>query len=223
MNNVFMVGLQRTGTNYVETLFNNNVSCSCARGTMFDVATNCRLWKHDFPSDKIHDFPIVQNRIVAITKNPYMWVEGIVKGDDVRDMGTDEHESEIWSTKIKEKYGLFNDRNEVSLKGLCRLYKDFYEEWVNNELKLPFNLVKYEDFLTEKKAIDCVNSLNLTLKSNLKLPSKPVRWSPKFTIKQFEYGKKEVPEHLSLEQIKDINSILGKGFIAKLGYRVYKV
>lgn len=231
-NNVFIVGLQRVGSNYIEKLLNNNIEGYSFRSHLVceevikNVSHITSWYRHTLPRNNFR-LPVPHKEILLITKNPYIWVESLVKRNEIVDiMGMDEKSPYIWNNFI-EDYFIYEehptDKNKLtdklSIQGLCELYKDFNEVWLSNKYSdIPVKQIKYEDFIDNKKCKLKFNELNYRLKGNLKFPSKPVKWSENFTIDDLEYFKNEKILHLSSKEINTINEVIGKELITKLGY-----
>jgi len=222
MKNIFIIGLQRTGTNYVERVLNDNTQGLAFRGKINDSGEV--FSKHEFPYVKA----LVENSIIkhegflVVVKNPYMWSESIGFRDEGNRLNVDFYGNHTATYKLKEKTEVSFGNNGYNLINILSLFKDFYTDWCRNK---DVFLVKYEDFLGEdisKKQIDnVINYFNEgQAKSNLKLPSKPVNHSPDFTLDDFNYYKKEQPELLNPSDIDTVNSVLGSEFIESLGYKI---
>lgn len=190
-NNVFLVGLQRVGSNYIEKLLNNNIKEHSFRSLIVSTGSNGHTswYRHTLPRDSFR-LPIPHKEILLITKNPYIWIESLVKRNEIVDiMGVDEKNQYIWNNFI-EDYFIYEehptDKNKLtdklSIKGLCELYRDFNDVWLSNKHSdIPVKQIKYEDFIDQNKCKLKLNELCYRLKGNLKFPSKPVKWSENFT------------------------------------------
>lgn len=167
-----------------------------------------------------------QDSVLFITKNPYIWIEGFIHRNEIATMGNpvDDEKWDMWNPEIIKAFDILDKETEsFKLGSLARLYKVFNQIWLSREfVKEPVFQLKYEDFLCLNKAKKAIESLSYKLKGNLKLPDKPVRWSPNFTEEDFTYYIKETPTHLSGGEISSINRIIGEDFIKSLGYKVLK-
>lgn len=123
---IFLNGLQRTGTNFAETFYQ-------------DAITWCNpYWKHDPKLEGIE--PEGADKVICIIKNPYTWVESIcfrnqvdiVKWFPSRHLRDNKH-----------YLGPFN----INLQRLLEVYYIFYTTWLNYE---KTELVHYEDLLLRK-------------------------------------------------------------------------
>lgn len=181
------------------------------------------MQKHILPTKDV-EFGQPQESILLVTKNPYMWIEGFIYTNEIETMGNpaDDPKREMWNEDILKEFNILDEEMDTfKLEPLAKMYKVFNKTWMFSKfVKEPVFHVKYEDFLFLEKAEKVIGNLSYTLKSNLKLPNKPVRWSPNFTEDDFNYYKNEIPTHLSSEDIAKINNIIGKDFIESLGYKV---
>ena len=222
MKNIFVIGLQRTGTNYVERLLNDSVEGIDFRGYVRDGGQNYS--KHEFPyiKEAVTNSIIKQDGFIVVVKNPYMWVESICFRDVYSFLNSKAYGDHTGTYKLKEETEIKVGDKRYNIFNILKLYKEYYQEWSKHKDVL---FIQYESFLEENEAlVECDKVINYMgdgrVKSNFKLPSKPVKNSPNFTQKDFDYYKSQIPKKLTEEHISIINSVLGKDFIKKLGYRI---
>lgn len=222
-NNVFIVGLQRVGSNYIEKLLNNNIKEHCFRSLI--VTEESSWYRHNLPRSSFR-LPVLHKEILLVTKNPYIWIESLVKRNEIADiMGLGEY-PHIWSD-FTEDYYIYEEHpddenkltDKLSIEGLAELYRDFNEVWLSNEhTDIPVKQIKYEDFISEVKCKDKLDELEYELKGDLKFLDKPVNYSPNFTLDDLAYFKNEKPTHLSNKEINTINRIIGDDLLKRLDY-----
>jgi len=236
-NNVFIASVQRVGSNYIERLLNDNIKDHSFRSLLVSSVFHngqkiLKSWhKHTLPKSTFR-LPIPHKEILLITKNPYIWIESLVKRNEIVDiMGMDEKSQYIWTNFI-EDYFIYEEHptdinkltDKLSIEGLCALYRDFNEAWLSNKYSdIPVKQIKYEDFIDKKKCKIKLKELSYGLKENLKFPSKPVNWSENFTTDDLEYFKNEKTLHLSPKEINTINDVIGKELVESLGYEYLDV
>jgi hypothetical protein len=234
MLNIFLLSLQRTGSNFLEVLLNSNISDLCVRSQMYCPLEDKNFNKHVEPCvlTKFDKAPIKQDYFFLITKNPYMWMESVAL---IHEMGKKGEVTDIQKTIFEnnayyENYNLFEDGdfgdNNYNFENLAGLYKGYYESFLEKTKDDDrVIIIKYEDFLHEGKGeLVLENLAELTGRDEfrsdgiLRQPNKPVRYSDDFTRKDFEYYKNESAELLTDIQKSQITNIIGKELIEKLGY-----
>lgn len=213
MDKFFIAGLQRTGTNYVQKLFNENIECN----------VNCQdiYWKHQivFPESAYLEKMNIK-AVILIVKNPYSWIESICFRDSV-----DIHDiySIDYGMNDKETMYLINNEKTFNIKSLINLYTTFYNNWLINCTYEKF-FIKYEDLLN--KPNDIIN--DFTKKYNLKLSKneitsqiKDVFQSDMWDVSLLEMYKNNRLRHLEAKHIEHINMYLDDSFLNKLEYYKY--
>lgn len=139
MKNIFIAGLQRSGTNYAQHLINKNVDVNVFWIPYETNNGDYSLWKHNINplTKELIDSNNIDGTILII-KNPYSWVESICFRNcmDIIDVYGD-------------KYGLLQEGSEqkINIRNLIRFYKNFYINWLNTNAYL----IKYEDLLSDKE------------------------------------------------------------------------
>lgn len=125
-SDVFIVGIQRSGTNFAR--FN------CFPGSV-DVCD-------DYHKHCIKNEDVSCEKVFCIVKNPYMWIESICFRNCV-DIIT-----------YFPDYHLYDEKNylgpfKINLVRLLHLYKDFYTSWINYE---KTRIIQYEKLLVENSS-----------------------------------------------------------------------
>ena len=189
MKNLFVIGLQRTGTTYIEHLLNSNMEDLVFRGAINDIGAT--FSKHEFPSvkEKVKNSIIKQDGFVVVVKNPYMWVESICFRDEIGRLNACNVGNHTEKYNLKESTNIKVGGNDYNIFNILKLYLDYYQEWLKHKDVL---FIKYESFLDESEALrECNNIVKYVgdgqVKSNFKLLSKPVRNSMDFTREMFNY------------------------------------
>jgi hypothetical protein len=200
--NLFLIGLQRVGSNYLEVILNKNTEDLSFRGYL--VEDGKIISKHCFPEDleDLKNANIPQEGFLIVIRNPYMWLENMC---------------------TEETNEIHTDENGCKTRNLVMMYKDFYTEWIDFAKANNIQYVKYEDFLHRDKAEQTVKKIvdkigRGKVKSNFKLHDEPIRCSMGFTKDDFDYECKETPSKLSKDDIGIVNSFLGLDFIETMGY-----
>ena len=130
LKEVYVFGLHRSGTNYLTSLLNVNFKKIIQVNSDGNYTP---LWKHSVVVDStIGDYPTF-----VIYKNPYTWVESIIKRkqDDGHNIMlaskylphyVDEHRY------IKTDSDLSYYDGKISFERLLNIYRQFHENWVLN-------------------------------------------------------------------------------------------
>lgn len=184
-------GIERSGTNYLRQLLEDNV---------IDVIVyvNKLGWKHGAVKCKDSNITKKDNiHPIIIIKNPYSWYQSI---------------------KNYRKKKPFDFKREFKrYNKLYSLYKDLYEN--GHDVYTEAYILKYEDLLKnpKKELIKIVNALGGELKSNFINPTK-VNMSKKFTKDRKNFyldgGNFGLPSNI----IKDITEIIDWQLMKFYGY-----
>jgi len=205
-------GLQRSGTNYLQTLVEKNFK---------DVRLNrdfpSEFWKHaiDMPESQ---YICPTTFLFVVHKNPYTWIESLFKID----IGWKQKQT-TYDASVGPEEHMIDGWNIVSL---AKTYKHFHNTWIW-KLDKRFHHrsldVRYEDLLV-------TDDRNMILSEIQKRfgPEKRGRWinpsivpmSGSFTNKMQDYYLKGIPEKLSDFHIDLINETIGEDKIRSLGYEV---
>ena len=201
---IFVNGIQRSGTNYVTTLLKDNSNLEIVE---YDQSG---YWKHDIwgkPTDGILHNHFQCKQIITVLKNPYTWVESICFRNQV---------------DIVEWFPQYNLRDEndylgewrINLRRLLTLYRDWYESWY----EIDTIKVQYEKLL-DKRDIKRFLGKELDIETKgIKLRDK-VPYSDKIDKTRIEEYKQSKLKHLNQDHINIINEYIGEKLITKLGYK----
>ena len=124
---IFVNGLQRTGTNFATSLFDNCTNWCWP------------YWKHTIKYESIDP---KCDKVYCIIKNPYSWIESICVRDCVDIIAMYGH-----TYKLQDQNNHFG-KFQLNVQRLCWVYKLFYTSWLNYE---KTELIKYEDLLIKHK------------------------------------------------------------------------
>ena len=127
MKNIFVVGLQRTGTNYVERLLNDSVEGIDFRGYVRDGGQNYS--KHEFPyiKEAVTNSIIKQDGFIVVVKNPYMWVESICFRDVYSFLNSKAYGVHTGTYKLKEETEIKVGDKRYNIFNILKLYKEYPE------------------------------------------------------------------------------------------------
>jgi hypothetical protein len=199
--NIFINGLQRTGTNYALKLFRQNLP-----NIEFEEEFNL-YWKHDFY--KGFFLNISPNKILTIIKHPYSWVESICFRNCV-DIKT--YFPNYYLHNTQDYCGPFS----INLKNLCELYYDWYNTW----LDVPqINLIQYERLLTEKDLRKNIISLFNINSKTIVIPDN-IPQSHDFVNERKELYKDYKTQYLNSTQKQIIKNNLPIDFLKRINYNL---
>lgn len=192
---IFVNGIQRTGTNYTRQLLKENI----------DHGIHDRMppyHKHD----SFTGIKPTCDSIICVIKNPYTWVESICFRNCV---DIKEKNSQLFNKT--DSIGNFN----INLIELCRLYKKFYTSWINYGV----NLVHYENLLDEQYVKMFLNKNFNWVGNNIQIP-KNVDFSANFEKKQIQWYKNYDLFYLHKNHIDIINEQLDNNFLNLIEYPI---
>lgn len=209
-----IIGIQRSGTNYLETLVKNNfddVIRHASRG----------VWKHsvDFP-----DLYKGDNPTIVIHKNPYTWVESIAWRNTVDWLKT---QKKYPADESPEDKDFCIGPKKLNMVNLILTWRDFHNTWhFNNNLSKKLIKIKYEDLLIDKSREEQLELIqrefNWKKRTNKWVNPKrgTISQSKTYTESDEAYYIAGKPKHLTRKQIDKINEILGKDYILAMGYSI---
>jgi hypothetical protein len=221
-NGYYIFALQRSGTNYMETMLAKNFV------EMRKKNAAKKAWKHlILPPEKIELEKKIP--IVIMHKNPYKWIESI------------SHRSKVdWDNKqpriyrgadieyLDKKYIV--GRHEFNLKHLCNAYRDWTHNWIFNTPNYIANRcikLQYESLLHHNTRIEFLDrfrrQFDLERRESSWINPKPgtVSQSKDYDTSREEYYKSNGKlMTLQRHHINIINEILTPDLINRLGYNV---
>lgn len=211
MKDFLIAGLQRSGTNYIETLLNKNID-----NTKFGWED--WYWKHNINPPSLALFRQHNLRgIILCVKNPFAWVESICFRE---------------SADLYEAYGVYYDMNDKSslyfenngmifnVKALIKLYNEYYNNWVNAP-NLNIYTIKYEDILKDptKVITEFKERYNLQFKNeelDTIVANLPMSNNWDFSLKEFYVNYRL--KYLDNQQLDYIAQLLDIELLKKIGY-----
>lgn len=121
-NFISLVGLQRTGTNYVDQVLR-----SALPNTPISFR---RFWKHSF-YDEVAMMEFGEN-IIVVSRHPILWLQSCLLNS---------------AKDIKEARAQFFSGSDDSVLGFAKLYNHFYQGWLTHKTEVGGYLVRYEDVI----------------------------------------------------------------------------
>lgn len=217
MKNIFIAGLQRSGTNYTQSLINKNVDVNVFWGDFnFSEKDNAGiLWKHNIQplsTEIIEKYSI--DGIILVIKNPYSWIESIVYRNHIDIIESFNNKFSI----IEDLSGkIYRNTIKFNITNLARLYKSFYMNWLNYDSYL----IRYEDLLSNKEfqlnKFSKAFGLNV---NNRIIDIENVDESSDFKRDRIDKYINEELSHLGSDDIFKINNELGQDFFDIIGYKM---
>lgn len=198
---IFINGLQRTGTNYALALFKANVP-----NTTFTNYFSGH-WKHDFYRGHFLNNP--PNKILTIIKHPYSWVESICFRNCIDIIS---YFPNYYLHNPKDHCGPFS----INLKNLCKLYEDWYSIWLN----VPqVTLLQYEKLLTQRDIQrEIFKHFNIKPKQ-ITIPH-IVPQSYDFVPERKEIYRNTKTQYLNHKEKQIIKNCFSKDFLKKINYNL---
>lgn len=156
-----IIGLQRSGTNYLEALVNLNFKNVfwCQYGTL---GTS----KHKIEFDPAFKDNLNANaKLLIIYKNPYTWIESISNRSSV---DYAKMQTKHGKAKKKRQDGTALGRNTMDAVHLAKTWNEWAQNWLVNT-PLPAIKFKYEDLLIENSRNNILNLIGQYLEQE-KIP-----------------------------------------------------
>ena len=140
-------GVQRSGTNYLESLIDQ---CTPLKVTAGNPDTN--YWKHSYSPEAEYLFPYDIHLIVV--KHPFKWLESLHRYNADLTLRSGEYEENVFNSEALRqcaKHIIYDSRGmPTSLKGAAELYSTFYNRWYDfskQDNNRPTYLIRYEDVI----------------------------------------------------------------------------
>lgn len=176
-NQIQIVGLQRSGTNYVEDIILRNSLDSCfLTHRYFDQFDqylskfhyySYGFWKHTLEPSSDMMYPNIDH-VVVVYKNPMLWIESIAFRNSV--------DYPLLQTKFPA-FSVTDDSINIgpkkfNLLNLIKTYNHHYESWIVKVHQFSTRLifVDYRDLLEEFHLRSFFQKLNLTIKETIQTP-----------------------------------------------------
>lgn len=207
---VHVVGLQRSGTNFLSELVRCNVTANVLRSGDHSIC-----WKHALPSESVpnaksHGFSVgdaclrrPDALLCVIAKHPYVWATSARRpGHDLLD---------------RRPY-LRNASGRVNIAMLARLYARFHREWLEifSERRRLYGtndlFISYESLLEKPgwhlRRISTRLGIRVSEDFKPKIPEQ-VLFSKRFSREDIENAKRSVHD-LNCEEMTTIDRVLGR-------------
>lgn len=216
-NVVQVVGLQRSGTNFLSTSLEQSQNTYSVVGT----GDNFYTWKHALPrEDKKGNKEyatvlesVVSNkdlRIILLSKHPLWWLSSILNRNP--------------ADLMVHRKNILDENGKIDPLKSFRFYLDFYKSWKMSFEKNKVIHVRYEDFLGDfDQALEALSeSLGMVLVSKPKLDTMKVKYSKgSFSEKRDLYMNSELDlEDGVITEIKKSVSEEDLVFLGELGYNL---
>lgn len=203
-NQIQIVGLQRSGTNYVEDIILRNSLDSCfLTHRHFDQQLSkfhyysYGFWKHTLEPSSDIMYPNIDH-VVVVYKNPMLWIESIAFRNSVD------------YPFFQRKYPAFSVTEDsinigpkkFNLLNLIKTYNHHYEYWIlkPHQFSTRSILVDYRDLLEECHIQSFFQKLNLTIKENVKTPDfLSLRFSQKINYDKYNYTPDQLTRYKNNE------------------------
>lgn len=200
----YIFGLQRSGTNYLETLLRINYYAAKRN-------THRKVWKHSLTIPKDYDKTIPS---IVIVKNPYTWIESLAWRDraDWHTMQTH------FPSDRKHVIG----PNNIDVIDAMTCARTFFDTWCTEDRCV----IRIEDLIQRPEAItkNIATKLNFGSRGTFRHPlERQVSMSKKYDKTRNDYYTKQMPEHLTATDISVINDTLCEADFERLGYRINKM
>jgi hypothetical protein len=234
-----IIGLQRSGTNYLSTLLENNYKVDSIDTGQKRKGNEPRkyFWKHSYDPEQyeegtnnspasvstgIKNLKSSNIPTILITKNPYFWLESVKRGPG--DIGKSGISFVKWarikttSGKPTVKLGPYGHHD---LENVCKMWVDYHRFWIENNFS-SLHVLRYEDLLkspeTEIQQIE--NMFNLERRNkDLDIPKK-VHMSKNFDPKRIQRSIEQKYPDISEQEKKIMTSVLQKEVLDFYKYRL---
>ena len=211
MKTILVIGLYRSGTNYLQTLIENNLEVSepTINTKTFNVPN-----KHAAYEKQLHHYS-PNLHLVFTYKNPYKWVDSLVRQS--YDLVTEyELGYEVGHTPLYITYDdplehfTIKPKVKVSLEKVCNLYNTFFTFWHNRIHEYKHDIVYHNDLIQNPSAyINHISrKFDISYRTEKHLEPAEVDGSRRFDNSVRDYYLDEFKtENLSDEQLDVIKKI----------------
>lgn len=212
MSEYFIFGLQRSGTNFLQTLITLNFGKSASN-------RQADSWKHSIDDPKAY---VKKMPTIVIHKNPYTWVESISMRNNVDWIKT--QNTYPASEKTSKEFTM--GPMKMNLTNLIKTYKHFHNNWLNRTDIPNYMVVKYEDLLVEEKRNEILQKISDTFgwekrQNSWVVPERgSVSQSKDYNETREEYYLDGKPGVLTREHIHEINRVMEIWPIRGMGYEI---
>lgn len=199
-----ILGLQRSGTNFLEQCLKKNI-----RNLRIANKNDDGIWKHSYGSNNNLNL----NKIM-IVKHPYSWVDSIVRNNQ------DIKKRYIRVVKTKDTKYIIDDFN---LDELIRLWNDFNNYWLEQNIEYVIYehiISSYESIkevilrVTEKYSYELIFNENKLIIPNKVGQSRPFTEEMRYNYLNYKLY------YLSWENVIRINSIIDHHLLNIFNYNL---
>lgn len=209
----YTFGLQRSGTNFLETLFKINYKQEILNRQTLGS------WKHsiDIPKSYKPQIPTV-----IIHKNPYTWVESIAMRNHVDWLKTQKTYPADEPTIPELQVGDCS----MNITNLAKTYRHFHLNWLDRYEIPKYLVIRYEDLLIDTTRSFIMQQVETAFEwsrknDNIIVPNNgAVSQSNDYNDERQIYYLGGEPSFLTDRQIEEINNVVGRGLIMKMGYQI---
>lgn len=218
-----VLGIQRSGTNYLETLLTENFS-----DVSIQNQRTTYVWKHHAYPNRLRRTLSNENRIhFLIFKNPYKWVESLIRynGDlSIRYGGRKRQHY------FKYRLRRFNDiiikdrrGRTTNLRGALDLYSCLYTNWLSTHLvriiPIQYEKLLIDDF-RESFLFDISKEFSLNARYSYFVNPTNIRQSEPMSAKRKRsYLNQSSVQMLSDDHIELVNQRISDALFRSLGYK----
>lgn len=193
MDRYQLFGLQRSGTNYLQQLLEQNFRVQ-------GLNTHKDVWKHNvtIPQKYNASYPSI-----LIVKHPYTWVESLCERNPVDWL----KRQKKFPASLDEK-GMTFGKNRFNVRQLAKTYAYFFSTWFS---EVDF-IIRYEDLLFKDRREKILSQLqekyNWKRKESYWVNPGRIYQSGDYNMGREKYYKAMKPMNLNEFQIKAINDEL---------------
>ena len=212
MSSYFIFGLQRSGTNFLQTLIERNFDKTLLNNQKVS-------WKHSIEDPIKYDKNLPT---IVIHKNPYTWVESVCLRNKVDWQKTQRKYPSEEATTPEFTIG----PRKMNLTNLVLTYKEFHENWLYREDIPSYMFIKYEDLLIPEERVKILERISEAFgwarKSNEWIIPQAgnVSQSRDYNTDREKYYIAGEPASLTREHIHEINRVMEIWPINRMGYRI---
>jgi len=198
MDEVYVFGLQRSGTTFLEKLLLQNFKCR----------QSSNYWKH---SVERFETPALAFNIY---KNPYTWIESIMFREHA-DLPISSPEILLPSYLNAGACTLTDDPVSINPVELAKLYERYSNNWYGYGW-----IVRYEDLIQEETLKQFIDSIHLPrVSEEIIIPEAGFFMSEGYTDDIVPYYLRGKPSRLTDRQVDAINRVISRETFDRLGYK----
>lgn len=207
----YLWGLQRSGTNYLKDLIEQNLSVKC-------LNRHDWCWKHSIDQPK--EFDPKLGKSIVIIKNPYTWVESIAFRKSVDWVKT----QKTYPANGFVYYDNALGPQRLDVGALAKTYAHFVNTWIVNNPDTY--VIRYEHLLETRHRVMHLEKIEKFLNTEKKNPLwinpsvGSTSQSLDMNYQRVMYYLDQKPRQLTINQTQIINKTIGRKVFNKLGYTI---